>query len=92
MYRYYEEPLRLAVLMGGRTFEMRDPDSYDGSYEFQVPIFVLTHHPPSVASKQDEHLTFTLVTDGEQKLPPAIRQLRWSTRPSCADAVRTGYA
>src|SRR5712664_4692903 len=53
-----------AVLMGRRTFEMGDPDSYVGNYEFQVPIFVLTHHPPSVAPKQDEHLTFTFVTDG----------------------------
>ncbi len=63
---------------------MGDPDSYVGNYEFQVPIFVLTHHPPSVAPKQDEHLTFTFVTDGvdqqshKQKLPPAIRQFRWS--------------
>ena len=54
-----------AVLMGKRTFEMaEDPDSYVGTYEFQVPIFVLTHHPPRVAPKQDEHLTFTFVTDG----------------------------
>lgn len=53
-----------AVLMGKRTFEMADPDSYVGSYEFQVPIFVLTHEPPQVAPKQDEHLTFTFVTDG----------------------------
>lgn len=52
-----------AVLMGRRTFEMGDPDSYVGNHEFQVPIFVLTHHPPSVAPKQDEHLTFTFVTD-----------------------------
>jgi hypothetical protein len=29
-----------------------------------VPIFVLTHEPPRVAPKQDEHLTFTFVTDG----------------------------
>jgi dihydrofolate reductase len=29
-----------------------------------VPIFVLAHHPPGVAPKQDEHLTFTFVTDG----------------------------
>jgi hypothetical protein len=34
------------------------------SYEFQVPIFVLTDYPPRVAPKQDEHLTFTFVTDG----------------------------
>jgi len=53
-----------AVLMGGRTFEMGDPDSYVGNYEFQVPIFVLTHHPPRITPKQDENLTFTFVTDG----------------------------
>jgi dihydrofolate reductase len=53
-----------AVLMGRRTFEMGDPDSYVGDYEFQVPIFVLTHEPPQIAPKQDEHLTFTFVTDG----------------------------
>ncbi|CAN5193101.1 dihydrofolate reductase family protein [soil metagenome] len=60
-----------AVLMGRRTFEMADPDSYVGDYEFQVPIFVLTHEPPRVAPKQDEHLTFTFVTDG---IPSAIAQ------------------
>jgi dihydrofolate reductase len=54
-----------AVVMGRRTFEMADdPDSYVGNYEFQVPIFVLTHHPPEIAPKQDERLTFTFVTDG----------------------------
>lgn len=53
-----------AVLMGKRAFEMGDPDWYVGNYEFQVPIFVLTHHPPSIAPKQDERLTFTFVTDG----------------------------
>jgi dihydrofolate reductase len=59
-----------AVLMGRRTFEMGDPDSYVGEYEFQVPIFVLTSHPPRVP-KQDERLTFTFVTDG---LPSAVAQ------------------
>jgi dihydrofolate reductase len=34
------------------------------NYEFQVPVFVLTHHPPRVSPKQNEHLTFTFVTDG----------------------------
>jgi dihydrofolate reductase len=53
-----------AVLMGKRSYEMGDPDSYVGNYEFQVPIFVLTHRPPSVAPKQDERLTFTFVTEG----------------------------
>lgn len=53
-----------AVVMGRKTFEMGDPDSYVGNYEFQVPIFVLTHNPPHVPPKQDEYLTFTFVTDG----------------------------
>jgi dihydrofolate reductase len=51
-----------AVLMGHRTFEMGDPDSYVGNYEFQVPIFVLTNHPPQKPPKQDERLTFTFLT------------------------------
>jgi dihydrofolate reductase len=53
-----------SVVMGRRTFEMGDPDSFVGEYEFQVPIFVLTHRPPPVLPKQDEHLTFTFVEDG----------------------------
>ncbi len=54
-----------AVVMGKRTFEMADdPDTYVGDYEFQVPIFVVTRHPPEIAPKQDDHLTFTFVTDG----------------------------
>ena len=53
-----------AVLMGKRTFEMADPDSYVGEYEFQVPIFVVTHHPPAKQPQEDERLTFTFVTDG----------------------------
>ena len=59
-----------AVLMGRKTFDMGDPDSYVGNYEFQVPIFVLTHQAPPVAPRQDEHLTFTFVTDG---LESAVR-------------------
>ena len=53
-----------AVLMGRRTFEMGDPDSYVGDYEFQVPIVVLTTHPPTRPPKQDDRLTFTFVGDG----------------------------
>jgi dihydrofolate reductase len=52
------------AVIGRRTVEMADPDSYVGNYEFQVPIFVVTHHPPATAPQQDEHLTFTFVTDG----------------------------
>jgi dihydrofolate reductase len=51
-----------AVLMGRRTFEMAgDPDSYAGQYEYQVPIFVLTRHPPARHPKEGSGLTFTFV-------------------------------
>jgi dihydrofolate reductase len=73
-----------AVLMGRRTFEMADPDSYVGDYEFQVPIFVLTHYPPSVLPKQDEHLTFTFVTDGMES---AIAQAKAAARDKAVQAV-----
>lgn len=53
-----------AVVMGRRTFEMGDQDSWVGEYEFQVPIFVVTHQPPAVVPEQDERLTFTFVSDG----------------------------
>src|SRR5688572_14691843 len=53
-----------AVVMGRRTFDMGEPDSYVGEYEFQVPIFVVTHDPPAVPPKQDHRLTFTFVTEG----------------------------
>jgi dihydrofolate reductase len=62
-----------AVVMGRRTFAMGDPDWYAGNYEFQVPIFVVTHTPPARLPKQDERLTFTFVTDGVES---AIRQAR----------------
>jgi dihydrofolate reductase len=52
---------------------MADPDSYVGDYEFQVPIFVVTHNPPAVQPKQDEHLTFTFMTEGVES---AIEQAK----------------
>ncbi len=73
-----------AVLMGRRTFEMADPDSYVGDYEFQVPIFVLTHHPPGVRPKQDEHLTFTFVADG---LESAVAQAKAAARDKAVQVV-----
>ena len=62
-----------AVLMGRKTFEMGDPDSYVGAYEFQVPIFVLTHHPPVIPPKQDDPLTFTFV---QGEVASAVAQAR----------------
>jgi dihydrofolate reductase len=63
-----------AVVMGRNTFAMSgDPDWYAGNYEFQVPVFVLTHLPPARHPKEGGGLTFTFVTDG---LESALRQAR----------------
>lgn len=54
-----------AVVMGWNAYAMAtDPDSYADTYEFQVPIFVLTHEVPKRLPKQTNTLTFTFVTDG----------------------------
>jgi dihydrofolate reductase len=55
-----------AVVMGRRTFAMADPDSYAGTYEFQVPIFVVTHRPPATHPRESDKLTFAFVTDGPE--------------------------
>ncbi len=63
-----------AVVMGRNAYAMAaDPDSYAGNYEFQVPIFVLTHKAPEKLPKQTDKLTFTFVTDGVEI---AIRQAK----------------
>ena len=63
-----------AVVMGWNAYSMaEDPDSYAGNYEFQVPIFVLTHEPPEKHPKETGDLTFNFVTDG---IESAISQAR----------------
>ena len=52
-----------AAVMGRRTYDMFEGDVTD--YEYQVPIFVLTHAvPEQVAKGQNDRLTVTFVTDG----------------------------
>src|SRR5687768_8014578 len=74
------EPLRKsiqntgAVVMGRNSFAMADdPDWFAGNYEYQVPIFVLTHQPPDRHPRETDTLTFTFVTDG---IGSAIQQAR----------------
>jgi hypothetical protein len=79
-----------AVLMG-RTFEMaEDPDSDVGNYEFQGPS---SCRPTACAGrpKQDEHLTFTFVTDGVE---PAIDQARAAAGDKAVQVVdsRRGFS
>ena len=61
-----------AVVMGRNSFEStEDTDAYADDYEFQVPLFVLTHHPPARHPKENDNLTITFVTDG---IESAVRQ------------------
>jgi dihydrofolate reductase len=61
-----------AVVMGRRSYEMGNGD-FTG-YEFQVPIFVVTHRAPEQVPKgENDKLTFTFVTDGIER---AIEQAK----------------
>lgn len=63
-----------AVVMGRNSYAMaEDPDWFAENYEYQVPIFVLTHHVPKKKPKETVTLTFTFVTDG---LESAIHQAK----------------
>lgn len=53
-----------AVVLGRNSYNMADPDSFAESYEYQVPIFVLTHHVPEHKPRETDKLTVTFVTDG----------------------------
>jgi dihydrofolate reductase len=63
-----------AVVMGRNSFAMsEDPDWFAENYEYQVPIFVLTHEPPKKHPRETEDLRFTFVTDG---IESAVRQAK----------------
>lgn len=52
-----------AVVMGRHAYDMANGDFI--GYEYQVPIFVLTHHVPAkVAKGENENFKFNFVTDG----------------------------
>jgi dihydrofolate reductase len=52
-----------AVVMGCRAYDMGDGDFTD--YEFQTPIFVLTHQAPTTVTKgENDRLRFHFVADG----------------------------
>jgi dihydrofolate reductase len=54
-----------AVIMGRHVYEMADPFMWvNDDYEFQVPLFVLTHTPPAKYPKGNDKLSVTFVTDG----------------------------
>ena len=52
-----------AVVMGRHAYDMANGD-FTG-YEYQVPIFVLTHHVPEKAAKGEKgQFKFNFITDG----------------------------
>ncbi len=53
-----------AIVMGRHSYDMADPDWFADDYEYQVPIFVLTHHVPEKKPKENDALTVTFVTEG----------------------------
>jgi dihydrofolate reductase len=54
-----------AVIMGRHTYEMADPFQWvNEDYEFQVPLFILTHTPPEKYPQGNDNLSVTFVTDG----------------------------
>ncbi len=74
-----------AVVMGRNSFAMaEDPDAIAGNYEYQVPIFVLTHQPPKKHSKEAGGLTFTFVTDG---IESAIEQAKAAARDKDVNVI-----
>jgi dihydrofolate reductase len=55
-----------AVVMGRGAYDMAEGDLTD--YEYQVPIFVLTHHvPEEVIKGENDQLTVTFVTGGIER-------------------------
>ena len=69
-----QEEIRMtgAVVMGRRAYDMAEGDLT--GYEYQVPVFVLTHHVPEhVIKGVNERLTVTFVMDGVER---AIEQAK----------------
>jgi dihydrofolate reductase len=64
-----------AVIMGRHVYEMADPfDWANDDYEFQTPIFVLTHTPPAKFPAGNGKLSFTFVTEGVEHAVALARE------------------
>lgn len=88
-----------AVVMGRSAYEMAEGDLT--GFEYQVPIFVLTHHPPEKAPKGQSEggLTVKFVTNWlerameKAKSAAVSRTSRWSAaRTSPSNAFRLDYS
>ena len=65
-----------AVIMGRHVYEMADPFMWiNDDYEFQVPLFILTHIPPEKFPPGNDKLTLTFVTDGVESAITQAKQV-----------------
>lgn len=54
-----------AIIMGRKVYEMADPFLWvNEDYEYQVPLFILTHNPPEKYPEGNDKLSVNFVTDG----------------------------
>lgn len=54
-----------AVIMGNNVYNMADPFSWvNEEYEYQLPLFILTHNPPEKYPSGNDKLSVTFVIDG----------------------------
>ena len=54
-----------AIIMGRHVYEMADPFLWiNDDYEFQLPLFIVTHTQPEKFPKGNDKLTVNFVTDG----------------------------
>lgn len=84
-----------AAIMGRHTYEMADPFMWaNDDYEFQTPLFVLTHTPPEKYPKGNGKLSFTFVDGVENAVSQAkqaadgknVQVLGASTIQQCLNA------
>lgn len=53
-----------AIIMGRNVYDMADPFEWvNDDYEFQLPLFILTHTPPEKFPQGNDRLSLTFVTD-----------------------------
>lgn len=61
-----------AVIMGWNTYQMADPFMWiNDDYEFQVPLFILTHNPPEKYPEGNDKLTLTFVDSVQSAIAQA---------------------
>lgn len=61
-----------AVIMGNKTFHMADPFTWvNDDYEFQVPLFILTHDTTAKVPEGNDKLSVTLVGSIEEAITQA---------------------